>query len=74
MNKIELADGTTFEGKAGYTGPTLHLYVSIATAQEQLPNLIDPSKISDITFYYGAYKDIYHGFTSFGHMEYDESK
>ena len=69
MSKIELADGTSFDGELGYTGPTIGLYLDKDIAIQHIADLMDSSKLDPITLYHGCYKNIYHGFNRFSHME-----
>ena len=64
-NKLEFADGTIIDGTAGYNGTHLFLFVDKETAITHLVDFMNPEKTETITFYYGAYKDIFHGFDQF---------
>ena len=68
-NVIEFADGSKIEGKLGYTGHNLAVYGPSQVLIEHLPDFMSPQKTSDISFYYGTHKDIYHGFTRFSYLE-----
>lgn len=62
MNTIELADGSKFEGDVGYDGRDARMKLTSETARERFLDFLDPSKTSVITYYYGLYHDVYHGF------------
>lgn len=71
-NKIELADGSLYDGTVGVIAQDMLLKTDLATSTALLPIAIsNPEKLETISFYYGAYKDVCHGFSHFGHLEQD---
>ena len=67
---IELADGSQFDGRAGATGSSLIISrITRSMAQTHLLDFGDPEKMKTITFYFGAFKQVFTGFTRFGHIE-----
>ncbi len=64
-NKLEFADGTLIDGAAGVYGNWLRLYMDQATMLAHIVDFMDEEKTATITYYYGAYKNVYHGFTQF---------
>ena len=68
-NIIELADGSQMEGKIGYGGHDIAIYGSKKVITGHLNKFMNPAKTETITFYYGAYKDVYKGFDTFEYME-----
>lgn len=68
-NKIEFADGTIIDGSAGSYGSWLHLYIDSTTMLSHMADFTNPEKMAEITYYYGAYKNVYRGFTQFFRVE-----
>ena len=69
-NIIELADGSQFDGKAGPVNSSLIISrITKAMAQTHLLDFGDPEKMKKITFYFGAFKQEFTGYTRFGHIE-----
>lgn len=67
--KLEFADGTIIDGTAGTYDQWLYLYLDQDTMLKHMLDFMDPTKMDTITFYYGAYKDVYHGFSQFYYVE-----
>jgi hypothetical protein len=64
-NTIEFADGTVLDGRAGYDGIDLTLRFAKDIAFAHLQDFLDPGKMKTIAYYYGAYKNVFRGFTRF---------
>lgn len=71
MLKIKLADGTEFQGTAAVAGYYMELKTSMKLAQEHLFDFGDRKKMETVEFYFGAYKNVYHKYDRFGHLELD---
>lgn len=68
-NKLEFADGTIIDGSAGVYGNWLRLYMDQPTMMAHIADFMNEEKMDKITYYYGVYKNIYHGFNKFYSME-----
>lgn len=71
MIKIKLSDGTEFEGTVAVAGYDMELKLPLSPAQEHLLDFGDRKKMNVVEFYFGAYKNVYHGYDRFGHLEMD---
>lgn len=71
MERIELTDGTVIDGSVGYyNGPQININMKFGDlSYTDIAKLMDPKNMRVITYYYGAFKNIYHGFTKFTSME-----
>lgn len=63
--KLEFADGTIIDGSIGYYGTDLSMYIDERTMLEHMSDFVNPEKMDTITYYYGVYKNVYHGFNRF---------
>ena len=62
--RLIMLDGTTIEnGKAGYSGGFLWLYLTGMTLPSAAAIFFDPNKTDNIIFQYGEMEDIYQHFT-----------
>lgn len=68
-NKIEFADGTIIDGKIGYAGDSIVLFISEAEVVDYMSYFMSSEKLDTISFYYGTYKDVYHHYNRFSFVE-----
>lgn len=60
MSTIKLADGIVFDGDIGYDGRLMRMKLSGDVAREHFFDFLDKAKLSEVTYTYGAYYDVYH--------------
>lgn len=64
MQGLTFADGSRItNGTAGLVGKTLAVYINTSALNTYLNWFSDANKTISITYYYGAYKDVYNGYT-----------
>lgn len=72
MMTITLNNGLEFEGTIGWVADPDHLVISstVDEIKKVFFALIDPEATKEMTFKFGGYKNIYRGYTKFGHSEF----